>query len=131
MRLDDVARDGEAEPGAVWAGGEEGLEDAGAQLGRHAGAGVGDRDLDRALRRGADDGERAPYLVRDGGGELAERGELLALGEARARRGDRLGLRADGLGLAPVAPAALDDVADEEPEEGERGAEPGRHQRAR
>src|SRR5207244_4337819 len=51
VRLDDVARYGEAEAGAVRAGGEEGLEDAGAQLGRHAGAGVGDRDLDRAVRR--------------------------------------------------------------------------------
>ena len=49
VRLDDLARDGEPETGALLARGEEGLEDALAKLRRHARPAVVDRDLD-ALR---------------------------------------------------------------------------------
>ena len=48
VRLDDLARDGEPEAGAARPRGEEGLEDALAQLGPDAGPAVGDVDLDRA-----------------------------------------------------------------------------------
>src|SRR5205809_2854696 len=61
---------------------------------------------------------------------MAERGELLRLGEAGAGGAWRLARHANGRGRAAVAAAALDDVADEEAEEGERGAEPYAHQRA-
>src|SRR5205814_2316138 len=115
-RVDDV-------PQAVDLRGDEGVRPAPLLV-------VARYRLGEPLRRGADDGERAPHLVRDGGRELAERGELLRLGEAGAGGGDRLALRADHLGLTAVAPPALDDVAGEEAEEGERGAEPYAHQRA-
>src|SRR5262249_29670629 len=71
--------------------------------------------LGEALRRGADDAERVPHLVRDRRGELAERGELLALGEARARRRHRLELALDHRGgleiLAPALARQAEEVA--------------------
>ena len=67
--------------------------------------------------------ERIAHLVRDGGGELSERGELLALRQARARRRDRLRLRLHQRGGAPFAALALDQRAEQVAEHGERDAE--------
>ena len=60
VRLDDLARDREAEAGAARRGGEERLEDARAQLGRHARAGVGDADLAPRRRRRAPRASTSP-----------------------------------------------------------------------
>src|SRR5262249_49589229 len=63
------------------------------------------------------DGERVAYLVRDRGGELAERGELLVLREPRPRRAERVGLRVDDRGVVALAPPPVDHPADEPAEE--------------
>jgi len=67
--------------------------------------------------------------VRDRGGELTERGELLTLRHPGPRRADRLALRPDDDGRVPLAVPGLDGPADEVAEEGERGPEePGHEQ---
>ena len=81
-------------------------------LGGDEGAGApspsssGRHRLAEVLRGGADDGERVAHLVRDGGGELAERRELLALRQAHARRVDGFRLLADERALPADRAAA-------------------------
>ncbi len=58
--------DGQAQSGAVRAGGEEAHECAGALVGGHAGAVVGDDQLGAALRRGHGDGDPAAFVQRLG-----------------------------------------------------------------
>ena len=84
---------------------------------------VGPLGLGEALRRGADDRQRIPHLVRDRGRELAERGELLLLREALARGGDLSHLRADDRRLRALVPARLDEPSETEAEHRERRAE--------
>src|SRR5713226_2262022 len=57
--LDDLARDGEAEPGPLRLGGEELLEEAPAHLRRDPGSAVGHRDLHRLVHAGGGEGEGA------------------------------------------------------------------------
>src|SRR5437588_12826857 len=57
--LDDLPRDREPESRALWLRREELLEEAVADIGRDAGAGVGDRDLHGVADGAAADGQRA------------------------------------------------------------------------
>jgi len=86
--------------------------------------GVVHRDrLPEPLRGRADDGEGIADLVRDRGGELAERGELLALHEPGAAGVERLELCLDECRRLPVSPPRLGRIADEVAEERERRPE--------
>src|ERR1700720_3976858 len=62
--LHDLARDREAEPGPLWLGGEELLEEAATDLRRDPGSAVGHRDLHRLVHAGGGQGERAALRYR-------------------------------------------------------------------
>ena len=81
--------------------------------------------LRQPLRRRADDAERVAHLVRDRRRELAERRELLALRQARARRGDRSICACSSAAARRSRRRARARVAEQKAEHGEGDAEVG------